>query len=430
MPQHPHPTRRDVLRFTAAGAATGAAAIALAPFVSAAESSSKKISMGFIGVGARGTVLLQAVLAYADVEVPALCDINQENLTRALDIVEKARGKRPEGYSNGPEDYRRLLERGDINSVLIATPQDLHAAMTLASMKAGKFVGAEVPACCTIEECHQLVRARRELKTGYIMLENLIYPKYVMQVQHMVEQGLFGDLTYGLGNYIHDLRDRRFNPDGSLTWRGENLRDNAGIIYPTHAIGPVCRNIGIGKKDKLVSLVAMSSKSAATHAYAAEKFGADSPAAKVEFKNGDTNQALIRTAQGRLIELRYDTSSPRPIAMTNALQGTRGAYEAAFGQRMVHLEGRSPRNKWEPLEKYEPEFQHPRWKAEGAKVGAADHQGGDYFVIADFLEAIRTSTSPIDLIEAVTWSCIRPLSAASVAGGSKPVEVPDFAASA
>src|SRR5688500_18374684 len=90
MPQRPLPTRRDVLRFTAAGAATSAAAIALAPFVSAAESSSKNISMGFIGVGARGTVLLRAVLAYAHVDVPALCDIDEQNLTRALNIVEKA----------------------------------------------------------------------------------------------------------------------------------------------------------------------------------------------------------------------------------------------------------------------------------------------------------------------------------------------------
>jgi predicted dehydrogenase len=134
------PTRRDVLRYTA----TGAAAIALAPFVSAQEASSKKISMGFIGVGARGTVLLRGVLAYKDVDVPAICDIDQENLTRALDIVEKARGKRPQGYSNGPQDYRRLLERDDINSVLIATPQDLHAAMTIDSMKAGKFVATRL----------------------------------------------------------------------------------------------------------------------------------------------------------------------------------------------------------------------------------------------------------------------------------------------
>jgi hypothetical protein len=261
------------------------------------------------------------------------------------------------------------------------------------------------------------------------MLENYLYPSFVMQVQHMVDLGLFGDLTYGAGAYIHEIRAMRFNPDGSLTWRGENVRDNIGIIYPTHAIGPVARWMGINKTDKLVSLVAMASKPDALHAYAVEKFGADSAPAKVDFKNGDTNQALIRTANGRLIEIRYDTASPRPTGMGQlSLQGTKGAYESALGQRMVYLEGRTKGEKWETLESYAKEFQHPRWAKEGALAVKAGHDGGDYFVIADFIEAIRTGLSPIDVVDAVTWSSIRPLSADSIAAGSKLVAIPDFAA--
>ena len=125
-------------------------------------------------------------------------------------------------------------------------------------------------------------------------------------------------------------------------------------------------------------------------------------------------------------------ASPRPNGMGQySLQGTRGAYESALGERMVYLEGRSPGEKWEPLAKYEAEFAHPRWAKEGEKARATGHEGGDYFVIADFVEAIRSGAgnSPIDVIDAVTWSSIRPLSAESIVGGSKPVEVPDFAAS-
>src|SRR5438105_745149 len=72
------------------------------------EEKPMKVSMGFIGVGARGTVLLREVLGHADVEVPAVCDIDEGNLRRAVDLVEKARGKRPEGYLKGPVDYKRL----------------------------------------------------------------------------------------------------------------------------------------------------------------------------------------------------------------------------------------------------------------------------------------------------------------------------------
>ena len=409
------------------------ATMALTPFVRGSDAGKPAVRMGFIGVGARGTGLLEVVLRHEDVAVPAVCDINARNLNRALDLVEKSRGKRPEGYSNGPADYRRLLEREDVNCVLIATPQELHTDMASDAMKAGKFVGSEVPACCTIDECRRLVAAQRQTKTGYMMLENYLYSSFVMQVQNMAQKGLFGELTYGAGSYIHEIRAMKFNADGSaLTWRGENVRDNIGVIYPTHAIGPVCRWMGVNHAeggDRLVSLVAMSSKSAATHQYAVEKFGPQSFAAKVDFKNGDTNHALIRTAKGRLIEIRYDTASPRPPGMGQySLQGTKGAYESALGQRMVYLEGRTAGEKWEPLEKYEPQFQHPRWAKEGDRARATGHEGGDYFVIEDFINAVRSGASPIDVIEAVTWSSIRPLSADSIAGGSKPVEIPDFSA--
>src|SRR5687768_14698792 len=191
-----------------------------------------------------------------------------------------------------------------------------------------------------------------------------------MQVQNKAEQGLFGELTYGYGSYIHEIRSMKYNKDGTLTWRGRNVQKTKGIVYPTHAIGPVCRWMGVdGAKDRLLTLVAMDTKSLATQAYAAEKFGPDSEAAKTTIENGDTNIALIRTAQGRLIEVRYDTASPRPAGMGQySLQGTKGAYDSAFGVRNVYLEGRSPSHKWEPLEKYEAEYQHPYWKKQGEQA--------------------------------------------------------------
>ncbi len=408
-------------------AAGGAAVVAMASLAWGDEVAAKPVSMGFIGVGSRGTTLLEQVLSHGDVQVPAVCDIDEKNLNHALDLVEKARGKRPEGYLKGPVDYRRLLERTDLNCVLIGTPQELHALMATDAMRAGKFVGSEVPACCTVEECHQLVKVQRETKTGYMMLENYLYPSHVMQVQNMVDQGLFGDLTYGAGAYIHEIRAMRFNPDGSLTWRGENVRDNIGIVYPTHALGAVARWMGINKTDKLSSVVAMASKADALHAYAVEKFGTDSAPAKVDFKNGDTNQALIRTQKGRLIEIRYDTSSPRPPGMGQfSLQGTKGAYESAIGQRMIYLEGQTKGEKWEPLANYTEKYQHPRWVKDGARATQSGHDGGDFFVIDDFIMAVRTGVSPIDVIDAVTWSSIRPLSADSITAGSKPVDIPDF----
>src|SRR5947199_1121496 len=101
-------SRRAALKIGVAAAVLGPASLARGE-----QGKANKVSMGFIGVGARGTVLLREVLRHADVEVPAICDIDERNLNRALELVEKAQGKRPEGYSKGPEDYRRLLARDD-----------------------------------------------------------------------------------------------------------------------------------------------------------------------------------------------------------------------------------------------------------------------------------------------------------------------------
>jgi predicted dehydrogenase len=404
--------------------ATSRASIAAAE----ALTSENKVRIGFIGVGDRGTGLLRVALQYANVEVPAVCDINAANLKRSQDLIEKARGKRPEGYAKDAHDYRRLLQREDLDAVLIATPQECHAEMTIDAFKAGKFVGSEVPACTTLDECWAMVRALREHKGRYMMLENYLYGQPVMMVQNMVDKGLFGDLTYGFGAYIHEIRNMRFEKDGSLTWRGQNVLHNRGIVYPTHAIGPVCRWMKIdGTNDKLETLVAMDSKPAGNKVYAAEKFGPDSEQAKINFENGDTNQALIRTRQGRLVEVRYDTASPRPSGMGQySLQGTKASYDSAFGLRKIYIEGRSKLHEWDDLEKYESELNHPYWAKQGEKAKSSGHGGGDWFVIGDFLQAIHTGQSPIDIYDAVTWTSVRPLSEQSIRAGSQPVVVPDF----
>src|SRR4051812_44271323 len=160
-------SRRQAIRVVAG--ATVAAAAGSMPRVLAQEKKmapDKQIRLGIIGVGARGSGLLNLILRQdPNVQVPALCDIDEQNLNRALDAVEKSRGKKPEGYSKGEEDYQRMLQRDDLDGVLIVTPHKWHAPMTIDALKAGKFVGAEVPAAVSVDECWQLVKTQQQTKT-------------------------------------------------------------------------------------------------------------------------------------------------------------------------------------------------------------------------------------------------------------------------
>src|SRR5438477_5016710 len=108
----------------------------------------------------------------------------------------------------------------------------------------------------------------------------------------------------------------------------------------------------------------------------------------------------------------------------NSLQFIKASYESPFGERKIFIEGKSPPHQWEALEKYKDQYDHPYWAKEGEKASKAGHGGSDYFVIGDFLRAVQSGQSPVDVYDAVTWTSIRPLSEQSIRTGNKPVEVP------
>ncbi len=415
-------SRRELLRMgIAAGVATGFERIAVS------ESSSGPTRLGFIGVGGRGTYLLRVFLRLKEVDVTAVCDIDEAHVKRAQNVVQQARGSQSAGYSAGPTDYRRLLDRNDIEAVVIATPMQDHAVMSVDALRAGKHTLSEVAAACTLEECWALVEAVEKTNKLYMLAENYCYNRSCMTILNMVQQGLFGDLTYAECGYVHDCRAIKFRQDGSLTWRGELARDCIGNLYPTHSLGPVARWMGINRTDRLVSLVSMTTRQASIERYAATHFGKDNPATRVEFAVGDSTSTLIRTANGAVIDLRYDTASarPHPTTVYNALQGLTASYESD-GER-IWIEGVSKGYSWEPLSKHAERYDHPIWKRWQQEAEGSGHGGIDFLEVREFVDAIRSGgPSPIDVYDAVTWSSIIPLSAESIRGGGKPVEIPDF----
>ena len=100
---------------------------------------------------------------------------------------------------------------------------------------------------------------------------------------------------------------------------------------------------------------------------------------------------------------------------------------------MIWIEGRSARDRngragaWESLWKYRDEYEHPLWAKSRHEALAAGHGGSDYFILNEFVSAIREQRPPlIDVYDAVTWSSIIPLSVESVANHNSSVAVPDF----
>ena len=175
--------------------------------------------VGILGSGGRGTGLLGVLLSLQDVVVPAICDISEKNLTRAQNLVEKAGQPRPEGYSRGEHDFERLLQRDDLDAVVIASPWEWHTPMAVAAMRAGKYAAVEVPCALTYDQCWQLVRTHESTKVPCMMLENWSFRRDNLAVLNMIRAGLLGQMVHCHCAHSHDCIDHWFwDQDGNARW--------------------------------------------------------------------------------------------------------------------------------------------------------------------------------------------------------------------
>jgi predicted dehydrogenase len=187
--------------------------------------------MGFIGTGGRGTGLLRIAAALAGVEFPALCDINPQNLARAQDVVMTTGRKRPEGYT-GEQDYRKLMERDDLDAVIIATPWHWHTPMAVHSMQCGKYTAVEVPAALTVDQCWQLVDTHEKTRTQCMMLENWSFRRDNLAVLNMIRSGLLGEINHCHCAHSHDCTYWYFDKDGNPRWSGIDIYDSVLMCAP------------------------------------------------------------------------------------------------------------------------------------------------------------------------------------------------------
>lgn len=400
-----------------------------------------KARLGFIGVGFRGQSHLELALGREDVEVVALCDIQQSMMDMALALVTKARRPKPLVYLDGPTGYKKLLDNKDIDAVIIATPWEWHARMCLDAMEAKKYVGCEVMTGATVEECWELVHASERTGMPLMMLENVCYRRDVMAVMNMVRQGIFGELVHLQGGYQHDLRGIKFNNGATnpgvgaefgekgfseAQWRTWHSVNRNGDLYPTHGVGPIAMMMNINRGNRFTELVSYSSKSRGLHDYIVKVGGPDHPNTKINFKLGDVVTTMIRTANDETVLLQHDTDLPRPYSLGFRVQGTHGIWMDI--NKSIYIEGKSKEeDRWEEAASWLAKYDHPLWKKYGNDAAGAGHGGMDWFVLNAFVESIKKKTNtPQDVYDAVTWSAITPLSESSIQAGGQSMAFPDF----
>ena len=175
-----------------------------APFSQKVLGSNNKIRVGFIGLGNRGSQLLNWFMQNDDVEIAAFCDVYEPYISRDRSLVSKKyleMGKVPkmnESLSSNVKrykDYRELLAQKDIDAVCISTPDHWHALQTIHSFEAGKHVYVEKPLTITIQEGREMINAQKKYgKVCAVGLNRRGSPIYQELVQK-VQEGVIGKVT-------------------------------------------------------------------------------------------------------------------------------------------------------------------------------------------------------------------------------------------
>ena len=362
----------------------------------------EKLKVGLVGAP-RGSSFVGAFRSISETEVTSICDVDAGRLTMIADKL---------GIPNRYTDYDQMLGKQDLDIVVVATPMQLHVPQSVAALNRGINAISEVTAAVSLKQCEELVSAVRSSDAKYMMAENYIYMRPNVLVGNMVRKGLFGEVYFGEGEYVHDVKHMHHDAQGRHTWRTIWQVGKRGCTYGTHSLGPVLEWF-----DDRVAWITCTGSGVHTNP---------------EHPHDDTVITLCKTTRDALIKIRLDMMSNRPHNMVYyAIQGTKGCYEAPRGlgdDHKVWLADYSEgKVQWRSLWDFQEEFLPEMWKNPPEEALRAGHGGGDYFEIRDFVDSILKDQSPrIDVYRAMDFSVPGLVSEKSILNHGQPLTVPDF----
>ena len=359
-----------------------------------------KLKVGIVGAP-RGQSFIRSFQEIEETDVIAICDLK-------IDVVEGVASQF--NIDQKYTDFEKMVQ-SDLDIVVVSTPMPLHAPQSTLALQEGKHVISEVPAATDLQQCWELAKSVENSKKKYMMAENYVYTRENILIRELAMQGLFGDIYFGEGQYIHELKSL----NEITKWRRKWQTGRNGCTYSTHSLGPVLQWF----EDRVCTVSCFGSG----HHYE------DSEGK--QYENEDTISMICKTTRGGLVEIRVDMLSDRPaLGQYYSLQGTKGCYEAARGlgdQPKIWLAEHSDQIAWQSLSDFEEQYMPEIWRNPSMEALQAGHGGGDYLEVREFVDSIINDTkSPIDIYESLDMTVPGLVSEVSINRESIPVEVPDF----
>ena len=402
------------------------------------------VRVGFVGVGRRGIWAVWRFSNIPGVKIVGLCDYHAENAEKSQKHLRDA-GLAPATIYSGEKGYEELCKRPDVDLIYIATDWNHHFPVAKFAMENGKHVALEVPAAMNLEQCWDLIDMSEKNRLHCFILENCCYDFYEMKTLSMKQDGLFGEIIRAEGAYLHDLskswkgywQDPNDNDVDNLHWRLKYNMENRGDVYPTHGLGPVAQCMDIHRGDRFTTLIAMDTESFVGKECVKEMSGKYPK----EFRSGDHTTTLMRTANGKVIEIQHNVMTPQPYNRMFKLTGTKG-YATKYPTEEFALAGDALKGTGAPkmdninahnflnaeqkkalMEKY----RHPildKYAEKGRDMG---HGGMDYVMDSRLVYCLQNGLPlDIDVYDMAEWCALTELGALSMDNNCAAVTFPDF----
>lgn len=182
---------------------------------------SKELKVGVIGPGNRGNLAMHAHKPERGVRLVAAADVNPAELDKFKEKTDK------DVFVT--DDYRKLLDKDDIDAVFICTPDYLHEEHALAALKAGKDIYLEKPMAITVEGCDRILQAAYENKRKLYLGHNMRHMVFVLKMKEIIDSGMIGEVKaawcrhfVGMGGdfYFKDWHADRRNTTSLLLQKG------------------------------------------------------------------------------------------------------------------------------------------------------------------------------------------------------------------
>jgi hypothetical protein len=343
-----------------------------------------RLRIAFIGIGPWGQLYLSHALQHRDLDVRAICDNNPVAVRTGLELFNKAGYSRPDVYTDG---YKTLLERKDIDAVLIAAPWHQHYEIAKAAMLAGKHVACGTIMGTTVEEHWDIVRTSEQTGCQYFTLDEHNYRSDLIVAANMVKQGVFGTVeTVRAGANHYQLNGER-------------------IPYPVYPAAAVAQITG----NAFVSLRTTKER----QQYVVKR---PHPKTGLFFTSGTLETITLTTAEGQTVQLQ---SGAGDLSTGFHVKGSKGSWmdvaKSIYKKDAVN-------HVWEADKSYLQEYtiavRNERFKRSPENDNVA-------LALQDFISGVQQSSTN-SVYAAATNSIIGPLAVLSAKRGGTNIDFPDF----